>query len=85
MLSRCSFPKCTTFTIGGLCVEHDTAPRPVYTRGFAEYLPNAQGRTERVRASDGVHFETAGGRIIAREVLRALNKAYDLTSWRATD
>ena len=53
--------------------------------GFAEYLPNAQGRTERVRASDGVHFEAAGGKIIAREVLKALNKAYDLTSWRATD
>jgi len=52
--------------------------------GFAEYLPNAQGRTERVRASDGVHFETAGGKIIAREVLKALNRAYDLTSWRKT-
>ncbi len=33
MLSRCSFPKCTTFTIGGLFVYNDTAPRAFYTRG----------------------------------------------------
>jgi uncharacterized protein len=50
--------------------------------GFAEYLPNAAGRLVRVRARDGVHFERPGGEIIAREVLRRLNEAYDLTSWR---
>jgi uncharacterized protein len=49
---------------------------------FAEYLPNASGRLVRVRGRDGVHFERAGGEIIAREVLRRLNEAYDLTSWR---
>jgi uncharacterized protein len=50
--------------------------------GFAEYLPNAAGRLVRVRGRDGVHFERAGGEIIAREVLRRLNEAFDLTSWR---
>jgi len=35
-----------------------------------------------VRASDGVHFEREGGDIIAREVLKALNQQFDLTSWR---
>lgn len=50
---------------------------------FAEYLPNAKGSLDKVRAGDGVHFDTAGGTIIAREVLKALNRAYDLTSWRS--
>jgi hypothetical protein len=35
-----------------------------------------------MRAGDGVHFEREGGDVIAREVLKALNKTYDLTSWR---
>jgi hypothetical protein len=35
-----------------------------------------------VRAGDGVHFDVAGGDIIAREVLRQLNREFDLTSWR---
>jgi hypothetical protein len=50
--------------------------------GFAEYLPNTAGRLVKVRGRDGVHFERAGGEIIAREVLRRLNEAYDLTNWR---
>ena len=50
--------------------------------GFAEYLENAKGDTVKVRAGDGVHFDRAGGDIIAREVLRQLNKLFDLTSWR---
>ena len=29
--------------------------------GFAEYLQNDKGDTVKVRAGDGVHFETAGG------------------------
>jgi hypothetical protein len=36
----------------------------------------------RCGAGDGTHFDTAGGDMIAREVLRQLNKVYDLTSWR---
>ena len=50
--------------------------------GYAEYLPNATGKLVKMRAGDGVHFERAGGDLIAREVLKALNKTYDLTSWR---
>ncbi len=50
--------------------------------GFAEYLQNAKGDMVKVRAGDGVHFDTAGGDLIAREVLKQLNKLFDLTSWR---
>jgi hypothetical protein len=52
------------------------------TGGYAEYLPNASGELVKVRAGDGVHFEPAGGDIIARLVLKALNERYDLTSWK---
>ena len=41
------------------------------------------GELVKVRANDGVHFEPAGGDIIARLVLKALNERYDLTSWRS--
>jgi hypothetical protein len=50
--------------------------------GFAEYLQNDKGDTIKVRAGDGVHFDTAGGDMIAREVLKQLNTLFDLTSWR---
>lgn len=50
--------------------------------GFTEYLPDGSGGQIHVRAADGVHFERAGGDMIAREVLRALNRTYDLTSWK---
>jgi hypothetical protein len=50
--------------------------------GYAQFLSDGSGDQVKVRADDGVHFERAGGDIIAREVLRALNKTYDLTSWR---
>jgi hypothetical protein len=50
--------------------------------GFTEYLEDAKGDPVKVRTGDGVHFDTAGGDMIAREVLRQLNKVYDLTSWR---
>jgi hypothetical protein len=52
------------------------------TGGYAEYLEDTAGRLQKVRAGDGVHFDRAGGDIIAREVLRQLNRLYDLTSWR---
>ena len=52
------------------------------TGGYAEYLPNRNGDLVKVRANDGVHFEPAGGDIIARLVLKALNQRYDLTSWK---
>ena len=50
--------------------------------GYAQYLPDGSGRLEKVRADDGVHFERAGGDMIARIVLKELNKVFDLTSWR---
>ena len=52
------------------------------TGGFAEYLKNAHGELVKVRANDGVHFEPAGGDIIARLVLKEINRRYDLTSWK---
>jgi hypothetical protein len=52
------------------------------TGGYAEYLPNASGDLVKVRSGDGVHFEPAGGDIIARLVLKALNQRFDLTSWK---
>ncbi len=52
------------------------------TGGYAEYLPNASGELVKVRSDDGVHFEAAGGDIIARLVLKALNQRFDLTSWK---
>jgi hypothetical protein len=51
--------------------------------GYTEYLDKPSGGSVRIRAGDGVHFERAGGDMIAREVLKVLNKTYDLTSWRA--
>ena len=50
--------------------------------GFAQYLTDASGKKLLVRAPDGVHFERAGGDMIARSVLHALNQRFDLTSWR---
>ncbi len=50
--------------------------------GFAQYLTDSSGKRILVRAPDGVHFEPAGGDIIARTVLHALNQQFDLTSWR---
>jgi hypothetical protein len=52
------------------------------TGGYAEYLKNAHGDLIKVRANDGIHFEPAGGDIMARLVLKELNKRYDLTSWK---
>jgi hypothetical protein len=50
--------------------------------GYAQYLENLSGQIEDVRAPDGVHLAPAGAAIVAREVLKDLNTAYDLTSWR---
>jgi uncharacterized protein len=50
--------------------------------GFAQYLTDATGTEVLVRAPDGVHFEPAGGDMIARLVLHRLNEAFDLTTWR---
>ncbi len=50
--------------------------------GFAQYLTTLSGEVQDVRAPDGVHFSPAGAAIVARQVLKDLNEAYDLTSWR---
>jgi hypothetical protein len=50
--------------------------------GYTDYLETTSGRLLQVRANDGVHFQPAGGDIIARAVLKSLNKVYDLTSWK---
>jgi hypothetical protein len=50
--------------------------------GYAQYLTTLSGEVEQVRAPDGVHFSPAGAAIVARQVLKDLNEAYDLTSWR---
>jgi hypothetical protein len=52
------------------------------TGAYAEYLPDEQGKLVDVRAPDGVHFENAGGDIVARQILKVLNKQFDLTSWK---
>ena len=52
------------------------------TGGFTQFLENAKGDSVKVRAGDGVHFDSDGGDIIAREVLKQLNTTFDLTSWR---
>ena len=49
--------------------------------GYAEYLTSPGGGQVKVRSPDGIHFEPAGGDIIADKVLEALGRAYDLTSW----
>jgi hypothetical protein len=50
--------------------------------GYAEYLTNLAGEVQLVRQPDGVHLAPAGAAIVARQVLKDLNSAYDLTSWR---
>jgi hypothetical protein len=50
--------------------------------GFAQYVTNDAGQLVEMRADDGVHFERPAGDVIAREVLRRLEKRFDLTSWR---
>jgi hypothetical protein len=50
--------------------------------GYVEYLKGPSGGDVKVRADDGVHFERAGGDLIAREVMKILAKRYDLTSWK---
>jgi uncharacterized protein len=52
--------------------------------GFAQYVTDDAGRLVKMRADDGVHFERPAGDLIADEVLRRLEKRYDLTSWRSS-
>jgi uncharacterized protein len=45
--------------------------------GYADYVDGVQ-----VRTPDGIHFTRAGGDQVAQMVIDAMNKAYDLQSWR---
>jgi hypothetical protein len=49
---------------------------------YTDYLPNAHGQLVLMRSSDGVHYQPAGGDLVARAVLHRLNQVYDLTGWR---
>ncbi len=48
---------------------------------FSEYLPTAGGSVTKLRTGDGVHYEDAGGKLIAWHVLREFNRVFDLHSW----
>jgi hypothetical protein len=50
--------------------------------GYAEYLTTSGGGQVKVRSPDGIHFEPAGGDIVAEKVLEALGRSYDFTSWK---
>jgi len=50
--------------------------------GYAEYLTSPGGGQVKVRSPDGIHFEPAGGDIVAGKVLEALGRTYDFTSWK---
>jgi hypothetical protein len=51
---------------------------------YADYLPNDAGELVKYRADDGIHLTGAGGDLVAREVYRALEDHFDLTSWKRT-
>jgi uncharacterized protein len=50
--------------------------------GYTDYLTEPDGSTVRVRTADGIHFERPGADIVAAAVLKAMNEAFDLTSWQ---
>jgi lysophospholipase L1-like esterase len=52
--------------------------------GFAQYVTDDAGRLVKMRADDGVHFERPAGDLIAKEVVRRLEKRFDLRSWRGS-
>ena len=52
------------------------------TGGYSDGLPNPDGSVVQVRTADGIHFTRAGGDRIAANILTAMNRAFDLTSWR---
>jgi hypothetical protein len=50
--------------------------------GYSDYLRDGHGALSKVRASDGVHYERAGGDRVARVTVVNLRRAFDLTSWK---
>jgi hypothetical protein len=54
-------------------------------RGRAvQYLANASGKLDRIRADDGLHLAPAGGNRVAAAFVRLLGERYDIQSWRRT-
>ena len=51
--------------------------------GYSQYVDLPGQGTVKARADDGVHFERAGGDLIATELLRALGQKLDISSWRS--
>jgi len=50
--------------------------------GYSDYLETGQGELVKMRLGDGVHYTAAGGERVARAVVRALKREFDLTSWK---
>ena len=46
--------------------------------GFAERLPDADGKLQEVRSPDGLHFEPAGGDIVAKAVMKRIEAVFAL-------
>jgi uncharacterized protein len=44
---------------------------------YAPYLPDIDGKSALMRASDGVHLSEAAGDLVAREIEKALDRSYD--------
>jgi len=43
---------------------------------YTDYLPALNGKTERVRQEDGIHWSRAGGDMVAADVLEQISKLY---------
>jgi hypothetical protein len=82
LLNRIIYQEAKKRPLGALYVDTYLRFADPKTGGYAEYLPKPDGTLVKVRSGDGVHFEPAGGDIIARLVLKALNQRFDLTSWK---
>ncbi len=46
--------------------------------GFAQRLPDAEGKLQEVRSPDGLHFEPAGGDIVAKAVMKRIEAVFRL-------
>lgn len=46
--------------------------------GFTQRLPDADGKLQEVRSPDGLHFEPAGGDIVAKAVMKRIEAVYRL-------
>jgi hypothetical protein len=82
LINRIAFEEANRRPHGAAYIDTHNLFADPKTGGYTEYLRDAQGNLVDVRAPDGVHFQPAGGDIIARVILQKLNKQFDLTSWK---